>query len=88
MLFERKTKDRNQWQWIIYPIGALGIFFGVGTTFGIPIAFYVLGSIFILFSSISFITYWRTQNAGFLVVALIPGICWYALHQCCTCNRG
>jgi hypothetical protein len=70
MLFERKTKDRNQWQWIIYPLGALGIFFGVGTTFGMKYAFYVLGGLFILVSSMSFITHWRTQNTGFLIVAL------------------
>ncbi|MBN2045575.1 MAG: hypothetical protein JW757_11185 [Anaerolineales bacterium] len=70
MFFERKTKDKNQWQFIIYPIGVMGIFFGIGSFFGLPAAFYVLGGVFILISSISFITFWRTQNVGFLVVAL------------------
>jgi len=70
MLFERKTKDRNRWTWIIYPIGAVGIFLGTATTFGIQVAFYVMGGIFMLISSMSFITYWRTQNSGFLIVAL------------------
>lgn len=70
MLFERKTRDEKQWQWILYPGTVIIVFFGSISIFGVEIGFYILGGIFLLVSSISFITYWRTQNSGFLVVAL------------------
>jgi hypothetical protein len=70
MIFERKTKDRDPWQFFIFPVVFLGTFFGLATTLGFQVAFYVIGSMFILLSSMSFITFWRTQNMGFLPVAL------------------
>lgn len=70
MLFERKTKDRNPWHFFIYPVLFIGGFLGLATTLGLPIALYVLGSMFILLSSMAFITFWRTQNMGFIPVAL------------------
>lgn len=70
MFYERKTKDRSPLYYLAFPATVLGIFFGVGTLAGFPIAFYVLGGMFGLISVIPFVTYWRTQNAGYLVVAL------------------
>ena len=70
MYFERKTKNRIEWNLLIFPLVFLGTFFGLATTVGFPIAFYVLGAMFILLSSMTFLTFWRTQNAGFIPVAL------------------
>ncbi|NIW45054.1 MAG: hypothetical protein GWN14_10185 [candidate division Zixibacteria bacterium] len=70
MFYERKTKDRRQFFFIIYPITALAIFFGIATTAGFGLAFYVLGGIFILTSIMPFITFFKTQNTGYLILAL------------------
>lgn len=70
MLFERKTNDRNQWVWVLFPVTFLGVFFGLASTVGFPIAFYTLGGMFFILSSLSFLTYWRTQNAGYIAVTL------------------
>ncbi|MGD2027002.1 MAG: hypothetical protein PVI99_04230 [Anaerolineales bacterium] len=70
MFYERKTKDRKQYYWILYPIGGILIFVGIGATAGFRPAFYVMGGVFFLLSAMPFITFWRTRNAGFLAVGL------------------
>ena len=70
MYYERKTRDRNFFQFLWVPLLAIGIFIGITATLGVFIAFYVLGAIFFLVSFFPLITFWRTRNAGFLAVGL------------------
>jgi hypothetical protein len=70
MFYERKTKDRNVWKIMMYPVGVLLTFFLIVSTAGFGPAFYVLGGIFLLASTIPFVTFGRTNNAGFLAVGL------------------
>lgn len=69
MLFERKTKDPSWYKGIIFPVGSLLTFFIVVSLAGFGPAFYVLGSIYLAASLSPLLTFWRTQNAGFLAVA-------------------
>lgn len=70
MFYERKTKDRNAFYFLAIPIISLLIFFGLASTVGFGIAFYVLGGIFFIMSVMPIITVWRMRNNGYLVVAL------------------
>lgn len=70
MFYERKTRDRNWFHFIWFPITLFIIFFGTASLAGFELAFYILGPVFLLLSVMPFITFWRTRNAGFLVVGL------------------
>ncbi len=70
MFYERKTKDRNAFYFLLYPLGLIAIFLGVAATLGINVAFYVVGGIYFLISAIPLLSFWRTRNPGFMAVAL------------------
>ena len=70
MFYERKTKDRNKFYIVLYPIVLLVTFFAIAATAGFGPAFYVVGGIYLLASIIPFISFWRTRNPGFLAVGL------------------
>jgi len=70
MFYERKTKDKSLWHIVLYPIGFIFYFLGTAGIFGFPTAFYAVGGVFLLISVIPFVSFWRTRNAGFLVVGL------------------
>ena len=68
--YERKTKDQSVLKILPFPIGSIIVFFILLATVGPRAAFYVIGGIFLLASSIPLITFWRTRNAAFLAVAM------------------
>jgi hypothetical protein len=70
MYYERKTRDRNAFQFLWIPLLVIGTFVGLTATVGVFVAFYVLGAIFFTASFFPLITFWRTRNAGFLAVGL------------------
>ena len=70
MLFERKTKDKKPLSIVLFPLAVIVIFITAISTIGIPAAFYILGAIFLLVSTMPFLTAWRTHNSGFLAVAI------------------
>ncbi len=70
MFYERKTRDRNAFQFLWVPLLAMGTFIGITATLGVFVAFYVLSAIFFFVSILPLITFWRTRNAGFLAVGL------------------
>jgi hypothetical protein len=70
MFFERKTKDRNILKTFIFPAMVLLTFGVIWTLFGVSPAFYMLGAIYLLMSTMPFITFWRTRNSGFLAVTM------------------
>ena len=70
MFYERKTKDRNLFYVVLYPIGLLIFYLSILAIFGVGPAFYAVGGIFLLMSVIPFLSFWRTRNTGFLAVGL------------------
>lgn len=70
MFYERKTRDRNAFQFLWVPLLVMGTFIGITATLGVYVAFYVLSAIFFFVSILPLITFWRTRNAGFLAVGL------------------
>ena len=70
MFYERKTKNQNMFQVILFPLIVIAIFFSLATTAGFGPAFYVTGAIFFIISIWPFITFWRTRNAGFLALGV------------------
>jgi hypothetical protein len=70
MYYERKTRDRNAFQFLWIPLLVVVTFIGLTATVGVFVAFYILGAIFFAASFFPLITYWRTRNAGFLAVGL------------------
>ena len=70
MLYERKTKDKKPFSIVLFPLAAIIIFITTLATVGIPAAFYTIGTIFLLVSTLPLLTAWRTRNSGYLVMAL------------------
>jgi len=70
MFYERKTKDRNLFYIVLYPIGFIVYFFSIASVFGMGAGFYAAGVLFLLISASSFLSFWRTRNTGFLVLGL------------------
>lgn len=70
MYYERKTRDRNAFQFLWIPLLMAGTFIGLTATLGVFMAFYFLGAIAFIASFLPLITFWRTRNAGFLAVGL------------------
>jgi len=68
MFYERKTRNRNMLKHFISPVLVLMAFFLVWMLFGVSLAFYMLGVLYLIGSSLPFITFWKTRNAGFLAV--------------------
>jgi len=79
MFYERKTKDRNLFYIILYPVGFIAFYFAIMATFGIYPAFYAVGGLFFLLSATTFVYFWKTRNAGFLAVGL------FQLFVCLLC---
>jgi hypothetical protein len=79
VFYERKTKDRNLFYIVLYPIGLILFFFGIAVTWGFEPAFYAAGGLFLLMSMAHFLIYWRTRNAGFLILGL------FQLFVCLVC---
>jgi hypothetical protein len=71
MFYERKTRDQNFLKIVWFPIGVIVTFFVVASTAGFGPAFYVIGGVMFLASVMPFITFQRTQNAGFLAIAML-----------------
>ncbi len=69
-MFIRKTKDQNILKTIWVPLVTLPTFLVVLSTAGPKPAFYLLGGIYIFLSLFPFLTFWRTQNNGFLAVTM------------------
>jgi len=78
MFYERKTRNRNMLKHFISPVLVLMAFFLVWMLFGVSLAFYMLGVLYLIGSSLPFITFWKTRNAGFLAVGLVyfPCLLW------------
>jgi len=70
MFYERKTRNRNMLKHFISPVLVLMAFFLVWMLFGVSLAFYMLGVLYLIGSSLPFITFWKTRNAGFLAVGM------------------
>ena len=70
MLFERKTRDRNWWHFLFFPLGVLVAFFLSTVLFDILVGLYLVGGVMLATSILPLIIYRRTRNAGFLVVSL------------------
>lgn len=70
MFYERKTRDRNDWKLLIYPLGIVGLFFLTTTFFNVMVGLYLVGGIMLAGSIFPLIIFRRTRNAGFLVVSL------------------
>jgi len=70
MFYERKTRDRNWFHYVWFPFTLILVFLTLFTLAGVGPAFYVIGAAFLLMSAMPFITFWRTRNAGFLILGL------------------
>jgi len=70
MMFIRKTKDQNILKAIWVPLVTIPTFLVVLSIAGPKPAFYLLGGIYIFLSLSPFLTFWRTQNNGFLAVTM------------------
>jgi hypothetical protein len=70
MYYVRKTRDRNAFQFLIFPLLVIGSFLGLTATLGVFAAFYFLGVVFFFASFLPLLTFWRTRNAGFLAAGL------------------
>ena len=70
MYYERKTRDRNAFQFLWFPLLVIASFIGLSATLGVSVAFYFLGVVFFVASLLPLITFWRTRNSGFLAVGL------------------
>ena len=70
MFYERKTKDRNIIKNFSIPIIVLPLFALIWRLFGVALAFYSLGGVYVLLSVMPFITFLRTRNSGFLAVTM------------------
>jgi hypothetical protein len=79
VIFERKTRDPSPLKALWFPIVSLLLFLGIAATAGFGPAFYVLGGVFLLASTLPFITYWKTRNAGYLAVAM------FQVFTCLVC---
>ena len=69
-MFTRKTKDQNILKAIWVPLVILPTFLVVLSIAGPKPAFYLLGGIYLFLSLFPFLTFWRTQNNGFLAVTM------------------
>ena len=70
MMFTRKTKDQNILKVIWVPLVVIPAFLVVLAIAGPKPAFYLLGGIYLFLSLFPFLTFWRTQNNGFLAVTM------------------
>jgi hypothetical protein len=70
MYYERKTRDRNAFQFLWFPLLVVGSFIGLTAILGVFTAFYFLSAVFFAVSFFPLIIFWRTRNAGFLAVGL------------------
>jgi len=69
-MFIRKTKDQNILKVIWVPLVSISTFLVVLSIAGPKPAFYLLGGIYLFLSLFPFLTFWRTQNNGFLAVTM------------------
>jgi len=69
-MFIRKTKDQNILKVIWVPLVLIPTFLVVLSIAGPKPAFYLLGGIYLFLSLFPFLTFWRTQNNGFLAVTM------------------
>jgi hypothetical protein len=70
MFFERKTKPQSILKVIWFPFVAFIIFFSLFGLTGPGPAFYSLGGIYFLASTLPFLIVQKTRNSGYLAVAL------------------
>lgn len=70
MMFTRKTKDQNILKAFWVPLVLIPTFLVVLSIAGPKPAFYLLGGIYLFLSLFPFLTFWRTQNNGFLAVTM------------------
>jgi hypothetical protein len=66
----RKLKPDRSFGMILVPFAVLVVCAFAGTFFGIAAAYLVGGVVFVVFAAYSLLTYGRTRNTGFIVVAL------------------
>lgn len=68
MLFERKTKDREVWKYLIFPISLFIVFITSFVIFGPEIAFMIIGTVYFIISIYHIASFIKTKNAGFIAL--------------------
>ncbi len=70
MFFERKMKKQNVLKSIWFPVVLVGTFFTVFSFYGLRPALFAISGLFLIVAVLPLLTYIRTQNTGYLVLAL------------------
>jgi len=69
----RKLRPDRSFGLILLPFAVLVVCAFAGAFFGLAAAYLVGGAVFLVFAACSLLTFVRTRNAGFMIVALFQG---------------